>query len=89
MPFSYHSVQINSNPTGMQRNIVNITKGPKKGTKRVERYDSKGKLINKVQKTLTAPQIKKILNGVFIPGLFKDCCTKPRSKTRRANRRSN
>ena len=85
MAFNYHSEQVNANPNKTRKNIVNISNN--KGTKRVEEYDSTGALIHEVEKPLTKPQIHKIKNNIFIPGLFKDCCAKTRSKTRKVNRR--
>jgi hypothetical protein len=96
--FNYHSEQVNATSNKTRRNIVNITNS--KGTKRVEEYDSTGALIHNAEKNLTKPQITKIKNNEFIPGLFKDCCgpkvrsvptelgaLKVRSKTRKVNRR--
>jgi len=89
MPFNYHSEQINSKDNGTRRNIVSINNG--KGTKSVEEYDTKGKLLHTAKKPLTSTQIQKIKNNSFIPGLFNDCCAskQTRSKTRRVNRRRN
>ena len=90
--FDYHSEQINSKNNKTRKNIVNIINN--KGIKRVEEYDNQGKLLHKREKALTKPQIHKIKNNIFIPGLFKDCCAQQpqqslRSKTRRTNRRRN
>jgi hypothetical protein len=82
--FNYHSEQVHSTNGKTRKNIVNVDNG--RGTKSVEQYDSKGKLLQKSKKKLTASQIRNIKNNVFIPGLFKDCM---RSKTRRVNRRRN
>jgi hypothetical protein len=95
MPFNYHSEQVNQNENKTRKNIVNIKNN--KGTKRVEEYDSAGKLIRKSEKPLSKPQIRKIKKNIFIPGLFKDCIgnscspskTTARRKTRRTNRHRN
>ena len=99
MPFNYYSEQVNQNNNKTRRNIVNIKNNT--GTKRVEEYDTEGKLLHEVTKPLNNTQIHKIKNNVFIPGLFKDCnssnsnCSqtprggKARRKTRRTNRSRN
>ena len=86
--FKYHSEQTHMKDGYTRKNIVNIMNN--KGTKRVEEYDSGNKKrIHKVTKKLTKKQIHNIQNSVFIPGLFKDCCRKMRSTTRKNNRRRN
>ena len=87
--FSYNSTQIHSNNKHTHKKIVNIENG--NGIKRVEEYDSTGKLLHKIEKPLAKTQIAKIKQNIFIPALFKDCCrsNNMRSKTRRNNRRRN
>lgn len=81
--FDYHSEQINSKNNKTRRNIVNIANN--KGTKRVEEYDSQGKIIHTREKPLNSSEIGKIKNNIFIPGLFKNCCPKTRSVSKRLN----
>ena len=85
--FKYHSEQTHMKNGHTRRNIVNIANN--KGTKRVEEYDNTNTRIHNTVKKLTKKQIHNIKNSVFIPGLFKDCCRKMRSTTRKNNRRRN
>ena len=56
-----------------QRNIVHIeNNGP--AVKVVEKLGSRGQVLKRKTRKLTAKEKKKILNGVFVPGLWRNCC---------------
>jgi hypothetical protein len=54
-----------------RRNTVVIRNG--KGTKRVEQLGSRGEVLETKNRPLTAPERTHILEGRFIPGLWRNC----------------
>jgi hypothetical protein len=85
--FSFHSEQIHSQYNDgkgkTMRNIVDIQNG--KGMKAVETYTVDGKRTSRKEKELTAKELECIQKHQFIPGLFQDCISpmRKRTKTRR------
>jgi hypothetical protein len=71
--FRFHSTQFHAFSTNGQRktrkNIVKVN--GKKGTKRVEIYNSVKRKTYRNSKKLTAKEIANIRRGKFMPGLFK------------------
>lgn len=59
-----------------RRNIVMIRNG--KGIKKVERLGPQGEVLETKVQQLTPPECKEILEGNFVPGLWRNCtlCTK-------------
>ena len=70
-----HSAYVNVSETWIngqgRRNIVTIKNG--KGHKRVERLGLRGEVLDTKNKPLTAPERAKILEGRFVPGLWRNC----------------
>jgi hypothetical protein len=56
------------------RNIVRIKNG--KGVKTKEALNAAGKVIEKRKQTLKKKDIQKIVNGKFVPGLWRNCTLK-------------
>ena len=56
------------------RNIVRIKNG--KGVKTKEALNAAGKVIEKRNQTLKKKDIQKIVNGKFVPGLWRNCTLK-------------
>jgi hypothetical protein len=54
-----------------RRNTVLIRNG--KGTKRVERLGPRGEVLDVQNRPLTGPERNQILQGQFIPGLWRNC----------------
>lgn len=79
--FSYESTQVAM--SGGKKLVRNVTIKNGKGYKSVERY-CKGKCNSTMKRRLLLNEIKMIQRNQYIPGLFKNCYTKPRtSHTRR------
>jgi hypothetical protein len=86
----YHSetVRLSSMPLNGKvhgtRNVVTIKNG--KGTKIKTALNKSGKPIKTRKVKLNAGEIKKITDGTFLPGFWKNCalgmCTKTRSLKR-------
>ena len=68
--FNYNNVQTVSQKGGKVVHTVSIKRG--KGYKSIIKYH-KGKLVSTIKKSIPKHYIEKIKNGIFIPGLFKDC----------------
>jgi len=56
------------------RNIVRIKNG--KGEKTKEALNAAGKVIEKRKQTLKKKDVAKIVNGKFVPGLWRGCTLK-------------
>jgi len=86
----YHSETLNwsSDPkqgrTHGTKNIVNIKDG--KGVKIAIALDASGKPIQTKKKTLKAAEIKNIVKGSFVPGLWNNCKTANCSKNRKTRK---
>ena len=59
-----------------RRNTVMIRNG--QGIKKVERLGNEGEVLETKVRKLTPPERKEILEGRFVPGLWRNCtlCTK-------------
>lgn len=59
-----------------QRNIVKIeTKGEQQtAVKVVEKLGAHGRVLKRKTRKLSAKEKKDILQGVFVPGLWRNCC---------------
>lgn len=94
MPTFYKSVTTSwsSNPqTGKkhgQRNIVEIKN--EKGVKIKEALNARGAVFERKRQTLKAGEVRNIMRGNFVPGLWKSCglqCDKRRRRhTRKVKR---
>ena len=87
--FSYHSEQVHSlfkhGKGQTRRNIVSIRNG--KGTKAVETYTANGKQVKRKELPLTRTELECIQSNTFVPGLFKECITPLRLRSKRTLRR--
>jgi hypothetical protein len=54
-----------------RRNVVTIRNG--RGEKRVERLGPRGEVLGRQKRILAAPELRQILQGKFVPGLWRNC----------------
>ena len=83
MGFNYHNTEVKTQAGG--RKIVRkVTIKRGKGHKSVTKYN-KGKKTSSIKKPIHKQHIDAIKRGKFIPGLFDDCCSREKTKTRKNN----
>jgi hypothetical protein len=68
----YHSVQTKWVNGKGQRNTVNITRKGK-AIKKVEVLGTNGRVVKSKTRKLTLKEKKQILEGVFVPKLWRNC----------------
>jgi len=82
----FHSEKIHA-ATGqpITHDVVSIKNG--KGYKLRSILNAKGKATKVTRKVLNSKEIRHIMNGQFLPGLWKGCGPSARKKSRRYSRR--
>lgn len=82
----FHSEKIHA-ATGKPtiHDVVSIKNG--KGYKVREVLNTKGKVQNRTRKVLNSKEIRHIMTGKFVPGLWAGCVQASRKKSRRNSRR--
>jgi hypothetical protein len=69
---TFHSEKIHASTNQpLTHDVVSIKNG--KGYKLREVINKKGKAINRTRKALNKSEIRHIMNGRFLPGLWKNC----------------
>ena len=81
MDFNYHNIEVNKQ-SGGKKIVRTVTIKRGKGYKSVTKYN-KGKKTSSIKKPIHANHIKFIKRGKFVPGLFKECCSREKTKTRK------
>ena len=76
MDFNYHNTEVKTQ-SGGKKIVRKVTIKRGKGYKSVTKYN-KGKKTSSIKKPIHAHHIKSIKRGKFVPGLFKECCSKTR-----------
>lgn len=84
--FLYANVQERWRNGQGQRNSVTIQKGGP-AIKKVESLGANGRVTKTKTRKLTKTEKEKILKGVFVPGLWSNCCLGA-AKSHRSSRRS-
>ena len=75
-PFNYNNTEVTIQ-SGGKKIVRKVTIKRGKGYKSVTKYN-KGKKMSSIKKPIHAHHIKSIKRGKFVPGLFKECCSKTR-----------
>ena len=81
MSFNYHNTEVKTQ-SGGKKVVRKVTIKRGKGYKSVTRYN-KGKKTSSIKKPIHAHHIESIKRGKFVPGLFKECCSREKTKTRK------
>ena len=81
MDFNYHNTEVKTQSGGKKIvRKVSIKRG--KGYKSVTKYN-KGKKMSSIKKPIHKHHIESIKRGKFVPGLFKECCSREKTQTRK------
>ena len=80
MNFNYHNVEVTKQSGGKKivRKVI-IKRG--KGYKSVTKYN-KGKKTSSIKKPIHTHHMESIKRGKFVPGLFKECCSREKNKVK-------
>jgi hypothetical protein len=82
----FHSEKIHaSSNSSATHDVVSIKNG--KGYKLREILTPKGKVAKRTRKNLKPTEIRHIMNGQFLPGLWQGCGNASGKKSRRTSRR--
>ena len=81
MGFNYHNTEVKTQAGG-KKIVRKVTIKSGKGHKSVTKYN-KGRKTSSIKKPIHKHHIEAIKRGKFVPGLFKDCCSREKTKTRK------
>jgi hypothetical protein len=81
MGFNYHNTEVKTQAGG-KKIVRKVTIKSGKGYKIVTKYN-KSKKTSSIKKPIHKQHIASIQKGKFVPGLFKDCCSREKTKTRK------
>jgi hypothetical protein len=81
MGFNYHNMEVKTQ-LGGKKIVRKVTIKHGRGYKSVTKYN-KGKKISSIRKPIHKHHIASIQRGKFIPGLFEECCSREKTKTRK------
>jgi hypothetical protein len=85
MKDTFHSEKIHISTNGATHDVVSIKN--RKGYKLRETLSQNGKVQKRTRKNLNSKEIRHIMNGQFLPGLWNNCGSTLRKKSRRNSRR--
>lgn len=85
MKDTFHSEKIHISTNGATHDVVSIKN--RKGYKLREVLSQNGKVQKRTRKNLNSKEIRHIMNGRFLPGLWNNCGSTLRKKSRRNSRR--
>jgi len=84
MDFNYHNTEVKTQ-SGGKKVVRKVTIKHGKGYKSVTKYN-KGKKTSSIKKPIHKQHITSIKRGKFIPGLFDECCSREKTKTRKTRK---
>lgn len=79
--FNYHNTEVKAQ-SGGKKIVRKVTIKRGKGYKSVTKYN-RGRKTSSIKKPIHEQHIASIRKGKFVPGLFKDCCSREKTKTRK------
>lgn len=79
--FNYHNTEVKTQ-SGGKKIVRKVTIKRGKGYKSITKYN-KGRKTSSIKKPIHEQHIASIRKGKFVAGLFKDCCSREKPKTRK------